>query len=221
MANNVLIRSWYPISGVWADCRTNGDEWESICDGKIRCYKTRKKNIGKLIDRVMPSPQNNFAAKFSNKCNCYNGNCLSTCQRYCKQHYRYQHFNMHEYFMNRVLGFCFTKFLEIHIYNPIFVRQFYVAIFALYHSWLAYPSFMRQNWDLESKSFHTFACSIFLCPHQIWKIDLSVQTSIIYVWWGFTRSIGIPRSAIRISWKMKLGITTCKFVATKLCEKFS
>ena len=114
----------------------------------------------------------------------------------------------------------FSKYF-FHIHNPIFVRQFYVAIFALYHSWLAYPSFMRQNWDLESKSFHTFACSIFLCPHQIWKIDLSVQTSIIYVWWGFTRSIGIPRSAIRISWKMKLGITTCKFVATKLCEKFS
>ena len=68
----------------------------------------------------MPSPQNNFAAKFSNKCSCYNGNCLSTCQRYCKQHYRYQHFNMHEYFMNRVLGFCFTKFLEIFIILYLF-----------------------------------------------------------------------------------------------------
>ena len=99
MAINVVIATWYPISGV-------------VVVWKIRCYKTRKKNIGKLIDRVMPSPQSSFAAKFSNKCNGYNGNCLSTCQRYCKQHYRYQHFNMHEYFMNRVLGFCFRNFLE-------------------------------------------------------------------------------------------------------------
>ena len=67
----------------------------------------------------MPSPQSSFAAKFSNKCNGYNGNCLSTCQRYCKQHYRYQHFNMHEYFMNRVLGFCFRNFLE----NGVEIRQ--------------------------------------------------------------------------------------------------
>ena len=99
MANNVVIATWYPISGV-------------VVVWKIRCYETRKKNIGKLIDRVMPSPQSSFAVKFSNKCNGYNGSCLSTCQRYCKQHYRYQHFNMHEYFMNRVLGFCFRNFLE-------------------------------------------------------------------------------------------------------------
>ena len=84
----------------------------------------------------MPSPQNNFAAKFSNKCNCYNGNCLSTCQRYCKQHYRYQHFNMHEYFMNRVLGFCFTKFLK----NDVEIRYISFTFIILY----LFGNFMLQ-----------------------------------------------------------------------------
>ena len=139
-----MIKSWYPISGVWAHCRTNGGEWESICDGKIRCYKTRKKNIGKLIDRVMPSPQSSFAAKFSNKCNGYNGNCLSTCQRYCKQqHYRYQHFNMHEYFMNRVLGFCFRNFLEnsVEIWYANHFNMNYKNIM-FYITWSRFISFI-------------------------------------------------------------------------------
>ena len=78
---------------------------------------------------VVPSPLNNFTGKCSNKCNCYNNNCPSTCQRYRKQH-RYQQFEMDDHFMNIFIYYNFwvlvseTNFCCIHFFlkiNVIFI----------------------------------------------------------------------------------------------------
>ena len=63
---------------------------------------------------VVPSPLNNFTGKCSNKCNCYNNNCPSTCQRYRKQH-RHQQFKMDDNFMNIFIYYNFWVLVSENI----------------------------------------------------------------------------------------------------------
>ena len=74
----------------------------------------------------------------------------------------------------------FSKYF-FHIHNPIFVRQFYVAIFALYHSWLAYPSFMRQIGIWRVKAFILLHAASFYVRIRFEKlIYLCRQVSFMY-----------------------------------------